>query len=104
MMSGYLSVPFFPSIKGEELEFLFYIGDVELLFIRKIETGDNINRKITQDHPQISFPHYKGFSGVDRAEQWFDLINLNEPLEKPYIPKLSDLWTIIFTSGTTFNP
>ena len=27
MMSGYLSVPFFPSLKGEELELLFYFGD-----------------------------------------------------------------------------
>ena len=35
---------------------------------------------------------------------WFDFINRHEPLEKPYLPKLSDLWTIIFTLGTTFNP
>ena len=38
MMSGYLSVPLFPSLKGEEIESLFYFGDVGLLFIGKIET------------------------------------------------------------------
>lgn len=60
---------FFPSLKGEELEFLHNFGDVELLFIGKIETWDNINSKIPQDLPQITFPHYKGFSVVDRGEQ-----------------------------------
>ena len=54
--------------------------------------------------PIISFPNYKGCSVVDRGDQWFDFINRNEPLDKPHIPKLSDLWTIIFTSGTTGNP
>ena len=104
MMAGYISVPFFPSLKGRELEFLIDFGDVDLLFVGKIETWDNIKSNIPKDLPLISFPNYKGCSVVDRGEQWFDFINRNEPLHKPHIPKLSDLWTIIFTSGTTGNP
>ena len=104
MMAGYISVPFFPSLKGKELEFLIDFGDVDLLFVGKIETWDNIKSNIPKDLPLISFPNYKGCSVVERGEQWFDFINRNEPLDKPHIPKLSDLWTIIFTSGTTGNP
>ncbi|OUW35656.1 MAG: AMP-dependent synthetase [Flavobacteriaceae bacterium TMED179] len=104
MMAGYISVPFFPSLKGRELEFLIDFGDVDLLFVGKIETWDNIKSNIPKDLPLISFPNYKGCSVVDRGEQWFDFINRKEPLHKPHIPKLSDLWTIIFTSGTTGNP
>ena len=104
MMAGYISVPFFPSLKGKELEFLIDFGDVDLLFVGKIETWDNIKSYIPKDLPIISFPNYKGYSVVDRGDQWFDFINRNEPLDKPHIPKLSDLWTIIFTSGTTGNP
>ena len=104
MMAGYISVPFFPSLKGKELEFLIDFGDVDLLFVGKIETWDNIKSYIPKDLPIISFPNYKGCSVVDRGDQWFDFINRNEPLDKPHIPKLSDLWTIIFTSGTTGNP
>ena len=104
MMAGYISVPFFPSLKGRELEFLIDFGDVDLLFVGKIETWDNIKSNIPKDLPLISFPNYKGCSVVDRGEQWFDFINRNEPLHKPHTPKLSDLWTIIFTSGTTGNP
>ena len=104
MMAGYISVPFFPSLKGKELEFLIDFGDVDLLFVGKIETWDNIKSYIPKNLPLISFPNYKGCSVVDRGDQWFDFINRNEPLDKPHIPKLSDLWTIIFTSGTTGNP
>ena len=104
MMAGYISVPFFPSLKGKELEFLIDFGDVDLLFVGKIETWDNIKSYIPIDLPLISFPNYKDCSVVDRGDQWFDFINRNEPLDKPHIPKLSDLWTIIFTSGTTGNP
>ena len=42
MMAGYVSVPFFPSLKGEELEYLIDFGDVDLLFVGKIETWDDI--------------------------------------------------------------
>ena len=104
MMAGYVSVPFFPSLKGEELEFLLDFGDVDLLIVGKIETWNDINSHIPKELPMISFPHYQGCSSIDRGEKWFDFIDSHEPLEKPHVPKLSDLWTIIFTSGTTGNP
>ena len=50
------------------------------------------------------FAHHKGCTAVDRGEEWFDFINRFQPIKDPHIPKLSDLWTIIFTSGTTGNP
>lgn len=104
MMAGYISVPFFPSLKGEELEFLLDFGDVDLLFVGKIETWDQIQQHIPEELPLIAFPHYKGCSNVDRGQQWFDFIDRNQPLQEVHIPKLSDIWTIIFTSGTTGNP
>lgn len=104
MMAGYVSVPFFPSLKGKELEFLLDFGDVDLLFVGKIETWNNIESFIDKDFPVIRFPHYEGCSIVSRGEQWFNFISQHEPLKTPHVPKLSDLWTIIFTSGTTGNP
>jgi long-subunit acyl-CoA synthetase (AMP-forming) len=41
---------------------------------------------------------------VDRGQQWFNFIDQHQPLQNPHKPKLSDIWTIIFTSGTTGNP
>ena len=104
MMAGYVSVPFFPSLKGEELEFLLDFGDVDLLFVGKIETWNDIKSHIPNELPMISFSHYQGCSLVNRGKKWFDFIDSHKPLQKPHVPKLSDLWTIIFTSGTTGNP
>jgi long-subunit acyl-CoA synthetase (AMP-forming) len=104
MMAGYVSVPFFPSLKGEELSLLLDYGDVDLIFVGKIETWEDIKNDIPLQLPVIKFPNYKGFSIVDRGEEWFDFLGKYNSMKNPNIPKLSDLWTIIFTSGTTGNP
>jgi len=104
MIAGYVSVPFFPSLKGKELAYVIDFGDVDALFVGKIETWDEIKNDLPKDMPLISFPAYKGFSNITKGHQWFDFINKFEPLMEPNVPKLSDLWTIIFTSGTTGNP
>ena len=104
MMAGYVSVPLFPSLKGEELSFLLDYGDVDLIFVGKIETWEDIKNDIPLELPVIKFPNYKGFSIVDRGEEWFDFLGKYNSMKNPNIPKISDLWTLIFTSGTTGNP
>ncbi|MEK9756142.1 MAG: AMP-binding protein [Bacteroidota bacterium] len=104
VMAGYVSVPFFPTLNGKELAYIMDYGDVDALFLGKIETWDEIKNDLPKDMPMITFPHYKGCSEVSRGLNWHDFINSHEPIENPNIPKLSDLWTIIFTSGTTGNP
>ena len=104
VMAGYVSVPFFPTLNGKELAYIMDYGDVDALFLGKIETWDEIKNDLPKEMPMITFPHYKGCSEVSRGLNWHDFINSHEPIENPNIPKLSDLWTIIFTSGTTGNP
>jgi long-chain acyl-CoA synthetase len=104
IMAGYVSVPFFPSLKGKELSYVMDFGDVDALFVGKIETWDEIKNDLPEKMPLIAFPTYKGFSNITKGNQWFDFINMHEPIEKPHVPKLRDLWTIIFTSGTTGKP
>ncbi len=104
VMAGYVSVPFFPSLNGKELSYIMDYGDVDALFIGKIETWDNIKDDLPNEIPIIKFPKYEGCSNVTKGYKWHEFINSNEPIENPHQPKLSDLWTIIFTSGTTGNP
>ena len=103
VMAGYVSVPFFPSLNGKELSYIMEYGDVDALFLGKIETWEDIKNDLPNDMPMITFPHYKGCSEVTRGFKWHDFINSYEPIQNPNNPKLSDLWTIIFTSGTTGN-
>ena len=103
VMAGYVSVPFFPSLNGKELSYIMEYGDVDALFLGKIETWDDIKNDLPNDMPIITYPHYKGCSEITRGFKWHDFINSYEPIQNPNKPKLSDLWTIIFTSGTTGN-
>ena len=103
VMAGYVSVPFFPSLNGKELSYIMEYGDVDALFLGKIETWEDIKNDLPNDMPMVTFPHYKGCSKVTRGFKWHDFINSYEPIQNPNKPKLSDLWTIIFTSGTTGN-
>ena len=103
VMAGYVSVPFFPSLNGKELSYIMDYGDVDALFVGKIETWDQIKDDLPEGMPLIKFPHYDGCSNVTKGHEWFKFIDSHEPMQNPNKPKLSDLWTIIFTSGTTGN-
>ena len=58
VMAGYISVPFFPSLNGDELSHLLNFGDVDALFIGKIETWDKIKDILPEKLPIIKYPQY----------------------------------------------
>ena len=75
VMAGYVSVPFFPSLNGKELAYIMDYGDVDALFVGKIETWDDI-KMITDAMPLIKFPHYDGCSNVTKGHEWFEFIKV----------------------------
>ncbi len=104
MMAGYISVPFFSNLTSQEINTLLTFGDVDMLFAGKVEDWEEQKQGVPEGMPMIAFPNYKGHSKINEGHQWFNFINQFEPLQAPHLPKLSDVWTIIFTSGTTGNP
>ena len=104
IMAGYVSVPFFPSLKSYEIKTLLEFGDVKALFMGKVEDWDEIKKGVSEEITVISFPHYQGNSKIDIGYQWHNFINQFEAQKENYHPSIDDIWTIIFTSGTTGNP
>jgi len=103
-IAGYISVPFFPTLKSYEIKNLLNFGDVDALFVGKLENWDEMKQGVPPKLPIISFPHYKNHSKIDVGEKWFDFINRFDPQSDDFYPKNNDVWTIIFTSGTTGDP
>ena len=103
MMSGHISVPFFPTLKSYELENLIDFGEVKLLFVGKLENWEE-QVKGVKNIPLISFPTYENHSEIKNSVKWDDIMNEYEPKKENYYPEMDDIWTIIFTSGTTGHP
>ena len=103
MMSGHISVPFFPTLKSYELENLIDFGEVKLLFAGKLENWEEQSKGV-KNIPIISFPNYKNHSAIPNSANWNELLSKFDPKTDNYHPKLKDIWTIVFTSGTTGDP
>ena len=104
LMAGYISVPFFPTLGSKEIKELLNLGDVDALFVGKMEIWDEMKKGVPKEMPIIAFPQYEGNSKVSEGHQWFNFIDKFEPIKQVNVPSLKDPWTIIFTSGTTGTP
>jgi len=104
-MGGYVSVPFYASLPGEQLKEVIKLGDLKGLFIGKLDkwTDEHI-AAIPKSLKCVKFPHYSGNAEVTVGEDWEELVVNHPPQTENFIPDLDGLWTIKFTSGTTGTP
>jgi len=101
-MAGHVSTPFFPNLEKGQLHGVLQQSDTRLLFTGKLESW--FAEAIPSGVDIIRFPHYEGNARVETGEAWNDLVQQYEPLQGNPLPALDDIWTILFTSGTTGAP
>ena len=104
MLAGYVSVPFFPTLTGAQIGEVLELGDVDALFVGKLEVWGDMQSGVPEGMPVIAFPHYPGNDLVERGTKWEDIQSGTEELTEFPAENDDDIWTIIFTSGTTGTP
>ncbi len=101
MMSGHVSVPFFPTLTADQINLVLTHSGCKVLLVGKLDDWQGMKPGIPASVSCISFPTYN----PDPSHvQWNDIMAIQKPMDNSPVPKLDDLMTIIYTSGTTGNP
>ncbi|WP_077920252.1 AMP-binding protein [Spirosoma sp. 209] len=106
LLSGHVSVPFYPTLTAEQLKQVLEHSGCRVLFVGKIDSWEAIKPGVPPTVHGIAFPDYRPNSSAPDPDyaQWDQILATNQPYPGHPVPADSDLFTIIYTSGTTGNP
>jgi long-chain acyl-CoA synthetase len=106
--SGAVSVPIYPTISENDLNFILNDAKVKYIFVSTAELYAKV-KGVAANAPSVK--EIFTFNKVDGAKHWTELLEAGKKSPKPAEVdavknsiKPNDLLTILYTSGTTGNP
>ncbi len=98
-LSGYVSVPLYPTLNSETINLILDHSEASCIFLGKLDESVVKQLKINRKMLRISFPYQQ----FDDSHSWDSLLKHEEYSAKPDT-NLDKLSTLIYTSGTTGVP
>lgn len=100
MMAGYVSVPIYPTVSADTINYILTHSEAVACFVGKMDEWETQRPGVPEGVKCYSFP----FWTEPGYESWDEVIAKHEPLQGQPNRDLEDLITIIYTSGTTGVP
>lgn len=100
MMAGYVSVPIYPTVSADTINYILTHSEAVACFVGKMDEWETQRSGVPDGVKCYSFP----FWTEPGYESWDEVIAKHEPLQGQPNRDLEDLITIIYTSGTTGVP
>jgi len=106
MLSGHVSVPFYPTLTADQLHQVLDHSGCRVLIVGKIDNWEAMKPGVPANVTGVAFPDYRpnGSAPDPDYAQWDDIMAQCAPQTTNSTPADDDLYTIIYTSGTTGNP
>jgi long-chain acyl-CoA synthetase len=104
LLSGHVSVPFYPTLTANQLEQVLDHSECQVLFVGKLDNWGEMKPGVPETVHCIDFPAQKPLIAEPDHAQWDDILTRYEPMTDNPQPHSEDLFTIIYTSGTTGSP
>ena len=99
-MAGHVTVPLYPTLNAETVEYILDHSESKLLFIGKLDDWDSMAPGVPTDMPRVTLP----LAPEIDCPNWDDVITKHQPVTGQPDRPLSDLATIVYTSGSTGRP
>ena len=99
-LAGMVSVPLFANQHKTSIEYVLKHAEVKLVFIGKLDYHQQVRTYIPSNVPTISFDYHTDLM----TDHGWSTVLAGLPLEAIIEPEPDDLFTIIYSSGTSATP
>jgi len=100
-MAGHVTVPIYPILTADIVQYTLEHSESKLLFVGKLDpVWDEMKNGVPADMPCIAFP----LAPPNKHDQWDDIVSKNKPLMDPVVRAPEEMATIVYTSGSTGKP
>jgi long-chain acyl-CoA synthetase len=99
-MAGHISVPLYPTLGPDSINYILNHSESKLVFVGKLDDWESQKAGVPTKLRKVHFPFWQNSD----CESWDSFTKNSTPLESFPHPAPDDINTIIYTSGTTGNP
>jgi long-chain acyl-CoA synthetase len=100
LMSGHISVPLYPTLHKDTIEYVLDHCDAKLVIVGKLDDWEKQKAGISDKYTKVSFPMWQNSD----TQTWNSFIGDTKPMTENYNAKPEEISTMIYTSGTTGKP